>query len=283
MIKPQDKYVLGRHKKESERLNLQHNLLSKITSNFLIHPSIPTGDIISVADVATGTGVWLDEVSQVLDNNKNSQQHYYHGFDISSAQFPEELPMTDLHFSVQDITSPFPQEHLNKYDLVHVRLLIAALEESEYKTALTNISAILKPGGYLQWEEIDEETYMHSNNPVIREMRRCFDISLRVEGKCFAASAKVYEECKATGFLDAERLEYSSESISESGLRSDKDEWFAALIETLYARLLMRSREVPDQDAAAKRAAELIEQHWALCKEGMSSPLKAMRVVARKA
>jgi hypothetical protein len=38
------------------RLDAQHNLLSKVTNNTLIHPSIPVEGVLSVADVGTGTG-----------------------------------------------------------------------------------------------------------------------------------------------------------------------------------------------------------------------------------
>lgn len=38
------------------RLNDQHRLLTKVTENTLIHPSIPKENLLSVADIATGTG-----------------------------------------------------------------------------------------------------------------------------------------------------------------------------------------------------------------------------------
>ncbi|KAL4871675.1 hypothetical protein BDV12DRAFT_183536 [Aspergillus spectabilis] len=280
MINNQDKYVFGRSQKESERLDAQHKLLLKVTNNTLIHPSIPKEGVLSVADVGTGTGIWLKDVSRILDNPQS--QRYYHGFDISAAQFPAEQAAGNIYFSVQDITVPFPKDHWNRYDLVHVRLLVAALEEIEYKSAISNLSAILKPGGFLQWEEIDEETYVSDTNSVIQEIRRCFSFSLAAEGKCFAASAKVYEECTAAGFLDIERLIYRSDADSDVDLRLDTETRLAAIIETLYASLLLRSGEVAHEEEAAKRAGELIEQHWALCKEGNSPSLKVMRVVARK-
>ena len=68
-------------------------------------------------------------------------QRYYHGFDISPEQFPKEPGV--IAFSVHDITKPSPKEHWNRYDLVHVRLLVVALEESEYRAAVANVHAIL--------------------------------------------------------------------------------------------------------------------------------------------
>ncbi|OQD87727.1 hypothetical protein PENANT_c005G05526 [Penicillium antarcticum] len=139
MTVTRDKYVFGRDKKESERLDAQHSLLSKVTGNILIHPSIPKDGIFSVADVGTGTGIWLKDVSKGL--NKTNTNCYYHGFDISADQFPDDTG--NLKFSAQDITLPFPEEHWNRYDLVHVRLLVAAIDEADYKAAISNLSAIL--------------------------------------------------------------------------------------------------------------------------------------------
>jgi hypothetical protein len=103
---------------------------------------------------------------------------------------------------------------------------------------------------------------------------------LKAEGKCFAASAKVYEECAAAGFLDVVRLHYLSSWNSD--LRLDTESRLAAIIETLYANLLLRSGQVADRETASKRAGELIEQHRSLCADGKSPPLKVMRVVAQK-
>lgn len=38
------------------RLDRQHELLTKITENALVHPTILKDNIINVADIATGTG-----------------------------------------------------------------------------------------------------------------------------------------------------------------------------------------------------------------------------------
>ena len=84
----------------------------------------------------TFSSVWLMDVSQSLRG-----KHYYHGFDISSEQFPQYVG--EISFSTHDIAEPFPEEHLGCYDIVHVRLLIAALRESKYSSAVANIHALL--------------------------------------------------------------------------------------------------------------------------------------------
>jgi reverse gyrase len=60
---------------------------------------------------------------------------------VSSAQFPSDAG--DIHFSIQDILKPFPTDHLNRYDLVHVRFLAAAIREADYKAVVANLVTLL--------------------------------------------------------------------------------------------------------------------------------------------
>lgn len=85
-------------------------------------------------------GIWLKDVARESEASTQVQR-YYHGFDISSAQFPTDSG--PIQFSVHDITKPFPAEHLNRYDLVHVRLLVVAINESDYQAAIANVQSIL--------------------------------------------------------------------------------------------------------------------------------------------
>ena len=65
-------------------------------------------------------------------------------------------------------------------------------------------------------------------------------------------------------------------------LRVDTELRLTAIIETLYASLLLRSGQVVDEDTASLRAKKLIEEHRRLCDEGNSPPLRLMRVVGQK-
>lgn len=48
-----------------------------------------------------------------------------------------------------------PSELVGQYDLVHVRLLVLAVDNSDPRPMLRNLIKMLKPGGYLQWDELD--------------------------------------------------------------------------------------------------------------------------------
>ena len=133
-------YMLCRNQEESQRLDAQHAFMRHLAYGRLIQPSIPLTGIRSIADVATGTGVWLREVAQELTSNEDIDLI---GFDISAQQFPEAgIDGADL--IVHDITKPFPQEHHERFDLVHVRLLSYALKEVDLETSVRNIIQILR-------------------------------------------------------------------------------------------------------------------------------------------
>ncbi|KAI9375884.1 S-adenosyl-L-methionine-dependent methyltransferase [Aspergillus egyptiacus] len=153
-------YPLARDQAETRRLTAQHEFLVH-TVGGLIDSAIPLDRISAVADVGTGTGIWLIDARNFLEAQCASPERYFYGFDISSAQFPPHAP-AGVEFSVQNILSPFPAEHHNRYDLVYVRMLVTAIKKEQYQDAVANLLTILKPGGYLQWLELDNSALLNS-------------------------------------------------------------------------------------------------------------------------
>jgi hypothetical protein len=85
--------------------------------------------------------VWLWDAQQALSKVADNPARYFHGFDISSAQFP--AAPNGIELSAHDVLTPFSPEHRDRYDLIHVRLLVTALGESEFETAVRNLLSIL--------------------------------------------------------------------------------------------------------------------------------------------
>ncbi|KAL4963971.1 class I SAM-dependent methyltransferase [Aspergillus stella-maris] len=144
---------------ENERLDIQHRMIQTMMGQQLLHPDIPT-NFERVADVATGNGTWLYDLKKALrKSGKEIPGTKYHGFDISSTLFPKQdspqKSSADVDFTAHDFYKPFPEEHLGKYDIVHARLLVLAIQLPDLKLAIENIMGLLKPGGYIQWEEYD--------------------------------------------------------------------------------------------------------------------------------
>ena len=83
----------------------------------------------TIADVATGTGIFLLDLAKELPTASE-----FHGFDISPAQFPKAHVPTNVQFHVTDAKKPFPPEFHEKFDVVHLRLLVPAMNGNDWKT-----------------------------------------------------------------------------------------------------------------------------------------------------
>lgn len=147
-------YILNRDRSHAAacRLNLQFYLW-KDALQFNIHPSVlpslaETRAV--VADVAAGSGIWLIDVSRQLPNAQLD------GFDYDLRQAPHEkwLPsnVTMRHWNLFD---EVPDDLVGKYDYVHTRLLVLVVESKNPRPIIRNLRKLLKPGGYLQWDELD--------------------------------------------------------------------------------------------------------------------------------
>ncbi|KAI0971599.1 hypothetical protein F4678DRAFT_433473 [Xylaria arbuscula] len=134
---------------EVQRLNQQFDSLTKNIGYFL-HPSITLPPTPHIADMATGTARFLDGIHRIYPDA------ILDGFDLSPELFPPQGTLSSkISLWVLDIKKPFPEHMHGQFDLVHVRLLVAAMRPEDWEPAVRNFSSILRPGGYLQWEECD--------------------------------------------------------------------------------------------------------------------------------
>lgn len=164
------------------RLNLQHEMLNKLTGGTLLPPEIAIypEKTYKIADVATGTGfasfsfiplhpiisssethlikslplpssrllsqclhlprIWLTQLSTHLPLTSTLT-----GFDISPSVFPlaSTLP-SNVSLYVHNTLDPFPMQQHSTYDIVHVRLLAAALKAEEWPVAVKNVVELLR-------------------------------------------------------------------------------------------------------------------------------------------
>ncbi|KAI1328721.1 hypothetical protein F5Y16DRAFT_148112 [Xylariaceae sp. FL0255] len=134
---------------EVHRLNEQFDILTK-NMGYIVHPSIQLPSDARIADFGTGTARFLLSLQPEYPNAVMD------GYDISSALFPpkDTLP-PNITLGELDIKKPFPEHLHGMYDLVHLRLLVAGMLPEDWDPVVRNLSQILKPGGYLQWEEPD--------------------------------------------------------------------------------------------------------------------------------
>ncbi|OTA91940.1 hypothetical protein M434DRAFT_32210 [Hypoxylon sp. CO27-5] len=147
----QPEYIFTRDYIDNNRINLQHYQWTELFG-YHFHPQIPiTSPRLRIADVATGTGVFLTDISARLPESVQLD-----GLDISlKATPPVEWLPSNVSFRQWDIKRDIPEDLAEKYDVVHVRLIIFVLHDKEVPGILQKLIKLLKPGGYLQWGEAD--------------------------------------------------------------------------------------------------------------------------------
>lgn len=134
-------YGLGRGYAASLRLNFQHHLFRELLG-YSIHPSILSQGTLSpnprIADVGTGTGQWLIDVSHEIPSAQLD------GFDISKDQFPSKawLP-SQITLNEMDITEPIPSSLEGKYDVVHVQLFLCVVQKDGPSVILKELFKML--------------------------------------------------------------------------------------------------------------------------------------------
>ncbi|KAG4434748.1 hypothetical protein IFR05_009774 [Cadophora sp. M221] len=148
-------YFVPRDEREIERLKVQHFFLVDLCNCILQPNLVPAGSFRVIADVGTGSGssIWLEEVAKALETCALVER-IFTGFDSSTVMFPR-CATQGFSFIQHDSRKPFPVSEQGKYDLVHLRLLAAAFKEEDIKGVIENVVSLLKPGGYLQWEDVD--------------------------------------------------------------------------------------------------------------------------------
>jgi hypothetical protein len=98
---------------------------------------------------------WL--VSLASNFNGEHDKTSFIGFDIQDAHFPaaENLP-PNLKLGILDAFSKeLPEEHAEQYDVVHIRAFSSVVKDDNPGPLISNAYKMLKPGGYLQWDELD--------------------------------------------------------------------------------------------------------------------------------
>ncbi|KAF3009094.1 hypothetical protein E8E14_009141 [Neopestalotiopsis sp. 37M] len=149
-----DDYVFTRDLLDNSRLNLMHHHWVK-DFGYLIHPRIPTtGDNIKVADIGCGTGIWLLDAYDRLPPSTQLT-----GLDISfDATPPPETFPANIQFQKWDLRDPVPEDLVGAFDIINVRFMIFVVFKDEVPVVVDKFMQMLKPGGYLQWVEPDNQT-----------------------------------------------------------------------------------------------------------------------------
>jgi SAM-dependent methyltransferase len=195
---------------------------------YLLHPSVASslpGNAV-VADVGTGTGVFLEQVQVQFPTVT------LHGYDISPALFRQpETPGVVL--SVLDAKQPVPDNLRGAYDLVHVRMLGAAMLPEDWAPTVKSVAQLLKPGGWIQWEECDFSHVRHIRGG---EYDSCTIQTAREMGSAFKTALlerfqhgwnTLPDDMRAAGLINiqtdcvgADRLPETRERMTANGMQA---------------------------------------------------------------
>ncbi len=110
------------------------------------------------------------------------------GLDIALSQAPpiHWLP-PNINMRVWNIFEDLPEDPMGQFDIVHVRLLFLVVLNNDAVPVINNLSQMQKPGGYLQWEELNAcDHHVVTVGPAVRtgafeQMRRIMDGQGRLE------------------------------------------------------------------------------------------------------
>ncbi len=203
----------ARNFRTSARLHLQH-LLFQNTLGFLleprVHSSLADAKSPRVADLGCGNGAWLLGLDTELSSKGISAQ--LDGFDINEINFPaaEFLPANVSLKPLNILARPLPEELLGAYDVVHVRAFISVIVNSNLEPLLSTAIALLKPGGWLQWEETRTDTWQAEVPSAGIPKTACETIIsiINAGGEARGASyeflAELDQHVKAFGYQDVE-------------------------------------------------------------------------------
>ncbi|KAH7304320.1 hypothetical protein B0I35DRAFT_465304 [Stachybotrys elegans] len=100
-------------------------------------------------------GVWLRDLQASLPaDSKNT----YIGTDISPMYVMRDPP-PGITLTVQSMKEPWPPGWNGTIDLVHQRMALPAAGRDIVKQVITNMTALLRPGGWIQFVESDASIY----------------------------------------------------------------------------------------------------------------------------
>ncbi|KAJ8120708.1 hypothetical protein ONZ43_g2653 [Nemania bipapillata] len=138
---------------ECDRLNFQHHFFDDVMHNELlpshIASQLATNPAPRICEVATGTGIWLRDLSKTLPA---SAELVGLDFDITKFPKPEELP-PNVKLDFGNTYEPFPEKFQNYFDVVNMRFFLFAVKRDGGVALAQHLLSLLRPGGWLIWTE----------------------------------------------------------------------------------------------------------------------------------
>lgn len=155
-------YLLDNGHAGSQRLNYQY-LIWKQCLGYTLHPVIrdAAGDHPRIAEITAGTGLWL------LDTAHDFPNAILDGIDINLSRIPPPAwrPSNIHRLYNWNIFDEVPAELEERYDVIHLRLLLLTISGRDPSPVIKNVIKLLKPGGWIQWDDLSTaHTYVEKTD-----------------------------------------------------------------------------------------------------------------------
>ncbi|KIW33137.1 uncharacterized protein PV07_00008 [Cladophialophora immunda] len=169
MVVGNDEYSIWRTAPDASRLCYQHFLWREVYKSN-IHPSIDLSDRsdLRIAELAAGHCLWAMQVAEEYPHAQVEASDISLGLAPPKPDLPPNLSVSKFSFF-----DAVPEKWKGAFDLVHVRLVIQPFGGyQDPRAVLQKFVSMLKPGGYLQWDEYDyfdaDKNNVYSANDPIR-------------------------------------------------------------------------------------------------------------------
>ncbi|KAF2762993.1 hypothetical protein EJ05DRAFT_506638 [Pseudovirgaria hyperparasitica] len=239
-----NRYGLTRELNDSVRLSMQHWMFTYFFDEYPPQPApaslvteehIKENGNIRIADVGCGNGsvlsnffstnckaiitytssAWLLETYRSLPANIR-ENVLFEGIDIAHDYLPmgDDIPST-FKFSEWDVYTEPPAELIGQFDIVHIRLFVIVVRDNDPCTMIRNAVRLLKPGGYLQWDELEPNTTIvraptpgmstESAQAWITAMLKGMCMSFKTDLNWCSTLASYFEKCGLEPVADVHR------------------------------------------------------------------------------
>lgn len=185
-------------------------------------------DSLSVANYCCGDGAWLIDLHHQLLREKT--QCYFVGFDNTDINFP---PTDSLPQRVQLYEYPTRDIDVEEdvYDVIHIRGLNTRLPPRDLQGILSRVWTMLKPGGWIQWEELGPWTVEAPSPSVSKIWSEKLVAIMQSDNRGFpGVYSCVQETLRDHGFVDFEHGTNNSD-------RKAKKAWTGLFLLTLHNKL----------------------------------------------
>jgi len=187
----------------------QHRYIQKELGGLLILAPVELpGRTLSILDVGCGDGLVLSELHAQVGAESNLV-----GLDTNPAALAQgeaTYGKKGIKLLQHDMNDPLPENLQNSFDLVHVRYSLYGAGRSGVEQVIKNLASALKPGGWLQVQEIDVQAGHSDHGEALTEYIGLFTTLIEKMGNDAKFVLKLKPAFEGAGLIDVKVSQYDA-------------------------------------------------------------------------